>query len=211
MMRLNYFYDFISPFAYLMHEQLHRLPNDIQLHYVPVLFAGLLKHWGSLGPVEIVQKKRFTYRHTTWLANKLELPFRIPDTHPFNPLPYLRLSVAKDNEPELVTQLFRAIWTSEHNPATEYGRQAIWKTVSIPDATQLINAPEIKAALLANTQVAIEQGVFGVPTITVNDELFWGLDSFDMLIDYLDDPALFQADSMMRLNQIEYGVRRANY
>ncbi len=202
MTKLDYYYDFVSPFSYLLHEQLHRLPKTVELIYIPVLFAGLLKHWGNLGPVEIDQKKIFTYRHTTWLANKLELPFRIPDTHPFNPLPYLRLSIAKDNDPELVTSIFRAIWTSEDNPATDTGRQAIWRSIGIPDADDLINNAEVKSALISNTQMATEQGVFGVPSICVNGEMFWGLDSFEILLDYLKNPDLLDSASMARLKQI---------
>lgn len=202
MTKLDYYYDFISPFSYLLHEQLHRLPKTVELNYIPVLFAGLLKHWGNLGPVEIDQKKIFTYRHTTWLANKLQLPFRIPDTHPFNPLPYLRLSIAKNNDPELVTSIFRAIWTSEDNPATDTGRQAIWRFIGIPDADSLINDAEVKSVLISNTQMAAEQGVFGVPSISVNGEMFWGLDSFEILLDYLENPHLFESASMARLKQI---------
>jgi len=202
MTKLDYYFDFISPFSYLLHEQFHRLPETVELNYIPVLFAGLLKHWGNLGPVEIDQKKIFTYRHTTWLANKLELPFRIPDTHPFNPLPYLRLSIAKDNDPELVTSIFRAIWTSEDNPATDTGRQAIWCSIGIPDADNLVSDTEVKSALISNTQMAIEQGVFGVPSISVNGEMFWGLDSFEILLDYLENPDLFENASMARLKQI---------
>ncbi len=202
MTKLDYYYDFISPFSYLLHEQLHRLPKSVELNYIPVLFAGLLKYWGNLGPVEIDQKKIFTYRHTTWLANKLELPFRIPDTHPFNPLPYLRLSIAKDNDPELVTSIFRAIWTSGDNPATDAGRQAIWCSIGIPDADGLINDAEVKSALITNTQMATEQGVFGVPSISINGEMFWGLDSFEILLDYLENPDLFDSASMARLKKI---------
>lgn len=202
-MKLDYYFDFISPFSYLLHEQLHRLPEEVEINHVPVLFAGLLKHWGSLGSVEIDAKKIFTYRHTTWVAQKLEVPFRVPDTHPFNPLPYLRLSIAMNNDAELVTRIFRAIWTTDSDPATHAGRRAIWKTIGIPHADELVNAPDIKAALAANTQHAISQGVFGVPSISANGELFWGLDSLDLLLDYLKHPGMFDEESMSRLGRID--------
>ena len=202
MKQLTYYYDFISPFSYLLHEQLHRLPDDVELHYTPVLFAGLLKHWGSLGPVEIERKKLLTYRHTTWLADQLGLAFRIPKTHPFNPLPYLRLSIAMQNDPEVVTALFRTIWTTDHNPATDAGRNAIWEAIGIPDADDRTGEPAIKETLIANTREAAQQGVFGVPTIIADSELFWGLDSLDMLIDYLKNPQLFESKSMTRLTLI---------
>lgn len=202
-MRLDYYFDFVSPFSYLLHEQLYRLPDDVELNHVPVLFAGLLKHWGSLGPVEIDRKKIFTYRHSTWIADKLKVPFRTPDTHPFNPLPYLRLSIAMDNDPELVTRIFRAIWTTDNDPATDAGRHAIWEALEIPHADNLATTPEIKAALISNTQHAIDQGVFGVPTISANGELFWGLDSLDFLLDFLKRPDLFEHEPMSRLHYID--------
>ena len=208
MNRLNLYYDFISPFCYLFNEQIHRLPDDIEINYIPVLFAGLLKHWGSLGPVEIKRKKTFTYRYTTWLAEQADVPFRTPDTHPFNPLPYLRLSIAMDNDPELVTKIFRAIWTTNNDPATDEGRQAIWDEVAIPHADSLTSEPKIKATLIENTRQATEQGVFGVPTVIANGELFWGLDSLDLLLDYLARPELFSAPSMKRLEQLNYGTKR---
>lgn len=207
-MRLDHYFDFISPFSYLLHEQLHRLPDEVEINHCPVLFAGLLKHWGSLGPVEIDAKKIFTYRHTTWLAEKLKIPFRVPDTHPFNPLPYLRLSIAMNNDAELVTRIFRAIWTSDNDPATETGRHAIWKTIGIPHADDLVNTPQVKATLLSNTQHAIKQGVFGVPSVSANGELFWGLDSLDLLLDYLEHPDMFEHESMSRLNQIDRSATR---
>ncbi len=202
MTQLNYYYDFISPFSYLLHEQLHRLPDHFELAYTPVLFAGLLKHWGTLGPVEIERKKLLTYRHTSWLADKMNLPFRVPDTHPFNPLPYLRFSIAMNNDPQLVTSLFRAIWCTDNDPATDKGRQAIWDAIGYPHADTQINAPEVKQTLIENTRRATELGVFGVPTIIADDELFWGLDAFEMLIDYLKCPQLFKSESMARLNDI---------
>ena len=122
------YFDYVSPFSYLLHEQLYRLPPDTTVNYIPVLFAGLLKHWGNLGPVEIERKKTFTYRHATWLAKELNVPFRVPDTHPFIPLPFLRVTIAKNNDPALISAIYRAIWTTNNNPTTEEGRKDIWNT-----------------------------------------------------------------------------------
>ncbi len=202
MTRVDCYFDYISPFSYLLHERLGDLPGETSVNYIPVLFAGLLKHWGQLGPVEIERKKLFTYRHATWLADRLGVPFRVPDTHPFVPLPYLRLTIAKQNDPELITRIFRAIWTSEDDPATDAGRAAIWKNVAVSDADSLTANPDVKQALINNTQSAIDNGVFGVPTLVVDGELFWGLDSLDFLLDYLNNQDLFDRAPMQRLKDI---------
>src|SRR5689334_10438458 len=82
----DWYFDFISPFAYLQSEQLERLHPYVQIRYRPVLFAGLLKHWGQKGPAEIVPKRQFTFEFALWQAAKLGIPFKMPPAHPFNPL-----------------------------------------------------------------------------------------------------------------------------
>ncbi|MDE0310117.1 MAG: 2-hydroxychromene-2-carboxylate isomerase [Acidiferrobacterales bacterium] len=206
MIRVDCYFDYISPFSYLLHEQLHRLPENTSVNYIPVLFAGLLKHWGTIGPVDIAAKKTYTYRHCTWLAQQLDIPFRMPDSHPFIPLPYLRLTIAKSNDEELITQIFRAIWVSGHDPATDAGRQAIWNEIDVTDADNLSTSTKVKQALFDNTRQAIEHGVFGVPTLIVDGELFWGLDSMNFLSDYLSDRDLFERSEMKRLENISSGI-----
>ena len=90
----RWYFDLISPFAYLHFKQFHRLPADFKIEYVPVLFAGLLKFWGHKGPAEIPGKRIYTYRHIIWLAKHLEIPFKVPTSHPFNSLYALRLLIA---------------------------------------------------------------------------------------------------------------------
>ena len=70
-------YDVISPFAYLALPELARLPEGIELKAVPVLFAGLLEHFGQRGPAEIPSKRRFTSRGR---ARRLQLPMRSAGT-----------------------------------------------------------------------------------------------------------------------------------
>ena len=62
-----------------------------------------------------------------------------------------------------------------------------------PDrAVDLINAAETKAKLRANTDAAVAAKLFGVPTLQIGDELFWGADALPMARAYLDDPAHVQ-------------------
>ena len=62
------------------------LPDDLEIKPVPVLFAGLLGHWGQLGPAEIPAKKLHTFHYSRWLADKRGLKLAGPARHPFNPL-----------------------------------------------------------------------------------------------------------------------------
>ena len=90
-MIVDWYFDFVSPFAYLQSERLASLPPRVAIRFRPVLFAGLLDANGQKGPAEITAKRNFTYRFVVWQARKLGIPLKFPHEHPFNPLPLLRL------------------------------------------------------------------------------------------------------------------------
>ena len=96
MKRIVFWFDVISPFAYLAFEHLPQALEgcSYEVQYRPVLFAGLLGHWGQKGPAEVAPKRAWTFRHIAWLSHTLQIPIDTPATHPFNPLPLLRLSLA---------------------------------------------------------------------------------------------------------------------
>ncbi len=202
MRTLDIYFDFISPFAYFLHKQLNRLPAGTQINMIPVLFAGLLKHWGHIGPVEITHKQLFTYRHCIWIAEKHCIDFKFPAAHPFNPLPYLRLSIALGNAADVVDNIYHAIWTQGMDPASKDCWQKACNFIGVADADQLIANEGVKNALKKNTDDAIGLGVFGVPTMVVDGKMFWGFDSLDMLIDYLNDEQLFQREDMLQVKSI---------
>ena len=68
----------------------------------------------------------------------------------------------------------------------------------------------MKNALRHNTARAVAAGVYGVPTFAVDSELFWGFDRTDMLLDYLDNPAMMQVSEMQRLTQVPKAAERSS-
>ena len=103
MTKAVWYFDFISPFAYLQWQELARLPESLKISHRPVLFAGLLNHWGHKGPAEIPAKRRHTYRYCRWLAEQRNIPFTLPPAHPFNPLKALRLAVALGEDGQAIS------------------------------------------------------------------------------------------------------------
>lgn len=63
MTKIDWYFDFISPFSYLQSELLQTLPADVDINFKPVLFAGLLSHWDNKGPAEIAPKRTWTFEH----------------------------------------------------------------------------------------------------------------------------------------------------
>ena len=108
--RLGWVFDVISPFAYLAFRRLAGLPATLRIEFVPVLLAGLLGHFGQLGPAEIPAKRRFTYRYVLWQARQLNIPMRMPPGHPFNPLAALRLIIAAGNDARAVGTVLDAVF-----------------------------------------------------------------------------------------------------
>lgn len=204
MTKLQWFFDYISPFSYLQWaHQLTRL-EGVDLELKPVLFAGLLKHWGHKGPAEIPAKRRFTYRYVVWLAEKLDVPLRMPRAHPFNPLPLLRLSIARDNHPRIVDRLFHFVWREGHIPSDQVAWRELMNELDV--AEDELKDPSVKQALLDNGEQAIEKGVFGVPSAVVGGEVFWGVDGFEFLLDYLADPGVIATQAMRSADDLPSSV-----
>ena len=204
----DWYFDFVSPYAYLQLEAFDRLPDDLEVTMRPVLFAGLLGHWESKGPAEIPAKRIQTYRYCHWLAAKRGIPFKVPPHHPFNPLGLLRLMVALDADLAVVRAAYRHVWGLGHDGQDPASLRALADALGVEDLEVRIKDPAMKAGLRRNTEEAIGRGVFGIPTFAIGDELFWGEDVTAMMLDYLEDPTLFQQGDFGRLTSLPTAAER---
>ena len=211
MKHITFYFDFISPYAFLAFEKLPEVLKGISysVTYKPLLFAGLLKHHGQLGPAEIAGKREWTYRQVLWLAQQQGITLQLTASHPFNPLALLRLAVACDAQGTpnryVCETIFRHIWQSGLE-AADAQRTAVLTTQLAPQRD--INSAEVKAQLSAHSDVAITQGVFGVPTMEVDGKLFWGLDALPMLRGYLLGESWFAGAEWGAAGQLPTGAQR---
>ena len=193
---VTFWFDPISPYAHLAFEQLPQALAGCSyvVDYRPVLFAGLLKHWGQKGPAEIGPKRDWTYRQIAWHAHALGIEATLPAQHPFNPMHLLRLALACAPAAglpsrHLVEQIFHHVWCAKGADANEPARLLALRQALAPARDP--QSDEVKAELRGHGQAAIARGVFGVPSIEVDDKLFWGLDALPMLRAYLQGDAWF--------------------
>jgi 2-hydroxychromene-2-carboxylate isomerase len=205
-----WYFDFVSPFAYLQFARLRPLARELDIALKPILFSALLKHWGHKGPAEIPSKRRFVYRFFKWSADRRSIPFVMPPVHPFNSLPLLRLALAAGAEMETVGLIFHHVYGEGNETEGVEAIAAVARKLGIGDVEARLSDQNVKDTLRLNTELAIAQGVFGVPTFVVGGELFWGDDATDMLQDYLRDPALFTKGDYTRLSSMPMGVIRKN-
>jgi 2-hydroxychromene-2-carboxylate isomerase len=210
--RITFHFDFISPYAYLAFERLPEALRGISysMDYKPVLFAGMLKHHGQLGPAEIAPKRDWTYRQVMWQASKLAIPMRMPASHPFNPLQLLRLALAcnervGDTNRYVSEKIFRHVWTSGADMNDAMPFEALLAQLTPRHDLQ---SDGVKNSLKANTEAAIAQGVFGVPAFEVDGKTFWGLDALPMLRDYLLNAPWFENGGWENASQVAAGIRR---
>lgn len=202
--------DFISPYAYLAFETLpqHLQGLSVQVRYRPILFAGLLKHHGQLGPAEIPGKREWTYRQVLWQARQSGVQLDMPLQHPFNPLQLLRLALAcssgGDASRWVCEQIFRHVWIGGQDAADPARFEALSTALKPSRAAQ---DPDVKRQLVTNTDLAIERGVFGVPTFEAQGRLFWGLDSLPMLRQSLEGDEWFET-VWPKVASVVQGVRR---
>ena len=206
---IDWYFDFLSPFAYLQSKRLGEFPKDVEIVYRPLLFGGLITHWETKGPGQIPPQRLQTLRHTLWMAKQQGIPCHLPPKFPFNPLKVLRLTVSLGSGRETIETIFRCIWQQGLLPEDEQGWQGIVDALGlgIEDADARIQQKEVKEQLVENGRQAIEAGVFGVPTFVYDKVIFWGADETDFVLQVLADPGILNTEEMVRIDSIPPGQR----
>jgi 2-hydroxychromene-2-carboxylate isomerase len=190
---IRFYFDYISPNAYLAWTQLPALAqrHGCSIDPVPVLFAGLLEAHRQLGPAEVPSKMRWMWRNIARKAALIGVPLNAPAFHPFNPLLSLRVSslpLQPQQKLKLIDALFGAVWIRSLHVAEPTVVEQVAEEAGLDGAALIAQASqtECKAQLRKQTDQAIAEGVFGVPTMAVGTELFWGYDDLPFLQRFLD-------------------------
>ncbi|MEZ0471450.1 2-hydroxychromene-2-carboxylate isomerase [Luteimonas salinilitoris] len=205
-MTVRWYFDFISPYSYLQWHKLRELLDEHGIVPVPILFAAVLDAVGNRGPAEISGKREFAYRHILWRARRDGVPLRFPPAHPFNPLAALRLCIAAGSTAAAIDAVFDWIWAQGNAGDSVLALAPVIERLGLRAAA--VSDPSVKSALHANTRAAIEAGVFGVPTLAIGDDRFWGDDAHEFAMAVLRQPDLLEDPEMQRLASLPVGVTR---
>jgi len=205
---VDWYFDFVSPFAYLQLEQFSRLPEHVNITLKPIVLGALLTHWASKGPAEIPEKRRFTYRYVHFRAEELGIPIRMPPAHPFNPIKLLRLAIVLGNKLEAVREIFRFVWRDGRAVEGEQDWRDLNARLGTPTEDDALSRADVKAELRFNTDEAIARGLFGVPTFVSGEDVFWGEDATSMLLQCVADPTALKSAELRRISALPVGVQR---
>jgi 2-hydroxychromene-2-carboxylate isomerase len=185
---VRFYFDFISPNAYMAWTQLPALAakHGFAVDAVPVLYAGLLEAHGGIGPAEVPLKGLWMFKNNVRKAALLGVPFHPPAYHPFNPLLALRVASLPLDDVTLLglrDSLFRAVWARGLHVSEPVVVERVLDELGLDGRSIVEEAgcPESKARLRRQTDDAIGRGVFGVPSMEVGGEIFWGYDDFPYL------------------------------
>ncbi len=198
----RWYFDVVSPYAYLQLADLNQLPATVSIDPKPVLLGALLKAAGITAPAAVPAKRLHLYRQCAWLAKARGIPFVMPPRHPFSSLAALRLLCSLGPTLDHVRLAFGLVFGEGHDPSTADGLEQLGKRLHIPSPQTAASDDANKSKLRANTDEALALGVWGVPTFVVHGQLFWGTDTLPMMLAFLRDPKIFDTPEMQRFDHL---------
>ena len=191
---VEFYFDLGSPATYLAYTQLPKIceQTDSQLIYIPILLGGVFKATGNASPATIPAKGRYMFQDLDRYAKRYGVPLKFNPHFPINTLMLMRAVTGMQlRHPErfqaFIDCLFKALWVegrSLDDPATV--ATVLTQNGFDPNEVLALTADEdVKAALKDNTEKAVQRGVFGAPSMFVDNQLFFGQDRLDFVIEAL--------------------------
>ncbi|WP_347901204.1 2-hydroxychromene-2-carboxylate isomerase [Pseudomonas purpurea] len=192
--RVEFFFDLGSPTTYLAYTQLPNICEQTgsELIYQPMLLGGVFKATGNASPVTIPAKGRYMFQDLNRYAKRYGVPFKLNPHFPINTLMLMRAVTGMQlRHPErflaFVDCLFRALWVDGQNlndPATV--AQVLTQEGFDPNEVLALTGDEtVKNALKEKTEQAIQRGVFGAPSMFVDEQLYFGQDRLEFVVEAL--------------------------
>ncbi|MDP2345790.1 MAG: DsbA family protein [Deltaproteobacteria bacterium] len=193
MVKIDFFYDIVSPYSYLAFEVLERYRESWKLDLVmrPAFLAGVFKATGNEAPAVLPSRGAYLAQDLRRAAKYFDLPLGFPEDFPANTLSTMRLlSLVADERPERLLPLSRAFWQRSWRDSQEVSKpdsmRAVCAAVDVdPALVDRIGEQAVKDRLKAHTDEAVARGAFGFPAmLTVIDgdeQLFFGSDRLNVM------------------------------
>ena len=185
--KIDFYFDFISPYTYLAYKKIQSLPTDININYKPVLLGGLHNLQGITAPAFIESKLKHMINDCLLISKKNNFDFKWNSKFPINSLNIMRgyFSISSTNQAKYIETLFDAYWRDDLDISKEEILIPLLEQCKIDKDIffKTIKDPVIKARLIDATKNAHEKEVFGAPTFIVNNKIFWGQDRLEFALD----------------------------
>ena len=185
--KIDFYFDFISPYTYLAYKKIQSLPTDIKINYKPVFLGGLHNLQGITAPAFIESKLKHMMNDCLLISKKNNFDFKWNSKFPINSLNIMRgyFSIGSSNQAKYIETLFYAYWRDDLDISKEEILIPLLEQCKIDKDIffKTIKDPVIKVRLIDATKNAHEKEVFGAPTFIVNNKMFWGQDRLEFALD----------------------------
>ena len=188
--KIDFYFDFVSPYTYLAHKKIINLNQRSNFIYKPILLGGLHNLGGITAPAFNERKMKNMREDCILIAKKNEIPFIWNEKFPINSLYLMRgyLCIAEEKKDKFIDICFDAYWKDNLDISEEEILKQILTNCEIDENLfkQNIKDQKIKDELKNLTSHAFDNNVFGAPTFVINNRLFWGQDRLDYALDELN-------------------------
>lgn len=186
--RLEFFFDYGSPFSYLADTQLNGLAarTGAEIVYRPFLLGAVFKETGNASPITIDAKRKYMNAELERWARRYGVPPLRNAHFPINTIRLMRGAVGAQHAGVFAAYhraIFDAFWARGLNLGdASVMREVLEQTgLDAPRIIALTDEPAVKDELRRNTEEAVRRGAFGAPTFFIGDEMFWGNDRLDFV------------------------------
>ena len=191
--RIEFFYDYVSVYSYLANSQLGEL-LDSEIVYRPMFLGGVMQATGNRPPATIKPKGRYLLEDVDRWAGRYAITFNMNPAFPQNTINALRVAIVAQHQgefPAVHEALFDAMWVDRQDLSDKDALASVVERAGLSAGQYMddISQQEIKDELKANTEEAVQRGVFGAPTFFVGEKMFFGNDRFDFIAEAIADQA----------------------
>ena len=186
---IDFYFDIISPYSYIAHKKIEKISTEenILFNYKPILLGGLHK-LAEIKPPAFNQFKMKNMKNDCELvSNKNHIPFKWNEKFPINSISIMRgyLFINAEKRKDYLDKFFNAYWRDNVDLSIQENFINILNTLEIDKASFLdgISNEKIKERLKELTSEAFNKEIFGAPTFTYNNKIFWGQDRLEYAID----------------------------
>ena len=185
----EFYFDFVSPYSFLAHKEIGKIEkiNAVKIKYMPILLGGLHNLAGIKAPGFIPIKAKYMIRDCKLWAEKYNITFKFNNYFPIKTLDLMRCVLVAEKEnfsQNFINKVFDAIWKDGLNLNDNIIVEKLLKNLDINPKTFLMESidPKIKDELKKRTEDAHKKGVFGAPSFIVNNNVFWGQDRLEFVL-----------------------------